>query len=192
MMDAVKKADLPLQFSCGGEGTCGDCIIQIIEGTCKVKPTAALSSQLIAEGFALACQTEIADDLAVVLPHFQELAIKSVVGSAFFDINKDNISGIFEHYPAVVLTELQVPAPTLEDNYSDLRRLTRCRARSDRNVVTVVVNRERAYGRAIPSLELVLWPAGRYRFGAVSRAVADNGAFHAVDPGVAQGCGPRI
>lgn len=123
MVDAVKKANLPLAFSCGGEGTCGDCIVQITKGTFKAKPTAALSSQLIAEGFALACQTEIADDLTVVLPHFQELAIKSVVGSPFFDINKDQISGLFEHNPAVVLTELQVSSPTLEDNYSDLRRL---------------------------------------------------------------------
>lgn len=121
--DAVRKANLPLQFSCGGEGTCGDCVVRITKGTFKTKPTAALSGQLIAEGFALACQTKIDDDLTIVLPHFQELTIKSVVGSEFFKNNKNNISGIYEHNPALVLTELRVPSPTLEDNYSDLRRL---------------------------------------------------------------------
>jgi len=123
--DAVKKADLPLPFPCGGEGTCGDCAVRITNGTFKAKPTATLSDQLIADGFVLACQTEITDDLTIVLPHFQELEIKSVVDSEFFKNNRDTISGNCEHDPALVLTELEVPFPTLEDNYSDLRRLER-------------------------------------------------------------------
>jgi len=123
--DAVKKADLPLPFPCGGEGTCGDCAVRITNGTFKAKPTATLSDQLITDGFVLACQTEITDDLTIVLPHFQELEIKSVVDSEFFKNNRDTISGNCEHDPALVLTELEVPFPTLEDNYSDLRRLER-------------------------------------------------------------------
>jgi uncharacterized 2Fe-2S/4Fe-4S cluster protein (DUF4445 family) len=123
LADAVKKANLPMQFSCGGEGTCGDCVVRITQGTFKAKPTAAISRQLIAEGFALACQTKIDDDLTIVLPHFRELAIKSVVSAEFFKNNKDNISGLYEFNPVVTLTELRVPAPTLEDNYSDLSRL---------------------------------------------------------------------
>ena len=121
--EAVKKAGLPLQFSCGGQGTCGDCVVRITKGKFKTKPTAALSSHLIAEGFVLACQTKITDDLTIVLPHFQELAIKSVAGSEFLIKPKDNISGTFEHNPALTMTELRVPSPTLEDNYSDLRRV---------------------------------------------------------------------
>jgi uncharacterized 2Fe-2S/4Fe-4S cluster protein (DUF4445 family) len=123
LADAVRKANLPLQFTCGGEGTCGDCVVRITQGTFKAKPTVAISRQLIAEGFALACQTKIDDDLTIVLPHFRELAIKSVVSAEFFKNNKNNISGICEFNPVVTLTELRVPSPTLEDNYSDLRRL---------------------------------------------------------------------
>ncbi len=123
ILDAVQKAGLPLQTPCGGEGTCGDCIVQITKGTFKAKPSAHLSGQLIREGFALACQTKIADELRIVLPHFQELAIKSIAGSEYLEHNRHNISGIYECDPAVALTELRVPSPTLEDNYSDLRRL---------------------------------------------------------------------
>ena len=121
--EAVKKARLPLPFSCGGEGLCGDCVVRITKGTFKARPTAILSGRLIAEGFALACQTKISDDLTIVLPHFQELAIRSVVDSEFFRNQKDSLSGVYEHHPAVILTELRIPPPTLEDNYSDLRRL---------------------------------------------------------------------
>ena len=121
--DAVKKADLPLPFPCGGEGTCGDCAVQITKGTFKANPTATLSDRHRTDGFVLACQTEIANDMTIVLPHFQELEIKSVVDSEFFENNRDTISGIYKHDPAVLLTELEVPCSKLEDNYSDLRRL---------------------------------------------------------------------
>ncbi len=123
LADAVKKANLPMHFTCGGEGTCGDCVVRITQGTFKAKPTVAISRQLIAEGFALACQTKIDDDLTIVLPHFRELAIKSVVSAEFFKNNKDNMSGVCEFNPVVTLTKLRVPSPTLEDNYSDLHRL---------------------------------------------------------------------
>ncbi len=123
IIKAVRIADLPLQTPCGGEGTCGSCVVQITKGAFEAKPTASLSGPLSAEGFALACQTKVTDSLTVILPSFQELTIKSVVGSEYFQNNSDKISGIYEHNPALVLTEIQVPPPSLEDNYSDLRRL---------------------------------------------------------------------
>lgn len=123
LAEAVQKAHLPLPFPCGGEGTCGNCIVRITHGNHKAKPTTALSRQLIAEGYALACQTSITDDLVIVLPDFQELAIQSIEGMEYFTKNKDNISGISQFDPALFLIELHVPSPTLDDNYSDLSRL---------------------------------------------------------------------
>jgi len=123
ILEAVQMAGLPLHTPCGGEGTCGNCIVKITKGTFGAKATAALSGQLIAEGYALACQTKITDDLMIVLPHFQELTIESVVSPEFCKDNKDHISGVYEHNPAVVMTELQVVSPTLTNSTSDLRRL---------------------------------------------------------------------
>ena len=123
LADAVQMANLPLSFPCGGQGTCGDCIVRVTQGAYEAKPTAAISMQLIAEGFALACQTDITDDLVIALPDYQELAIKSIAGSEFFQSNKDNMSGFTRFNPLLTLTELKVPLPTLEDNYSDLSRL---------------------------------------------------------------------
>jgi uncharacterized 2Fe-2S/4Fe-4S cluster protein (DUF4445 family) len=125
ILEAVKKADLPLDAACGGEGTCGECRIRIKSGTFEAKPSAVLSTQLVSEGYALACQTDVIDDLVIVIPDYQELSIKSVVGSEFFETQKDNISGVFEHNPVVRILELKLPSSTLEDNYSDLKRLER-------------------------------------------------------------------
>lgn len=125
ILEAAKKASLPLKASCGGKGTCGDCIVQIISGNYKKKPSAALSDQLVSQGYALACQTEISDNLVVELPQFKELSIKSIADSRFFDEHKGNISGIYELDPPVKTIKLKLPSPTLEDNYSDLKRLER-------------------------------------------------------------------
>ena len=54
ILDAVKKANLPLKASCGGEGTCGECIVQVKKGRYEAKPTAVFSNQLISQGYALA------------------------------------------------------------------------------------------------------------------------------------------
>ena len=124
-LDAIRKADLPLNTTCGGKGTCGECIVQILEGTYQSKPSAALPQKFLKKGFALACLTEVHDNLTVQLPQYQQLSIRTVVDSQFFEDNKDNISGIYEINPQIKIVNLKVPSPTLDDNYSDLKRLLR-------------------------------------------------------------------
>ena len=122
--EAAKKENLPIKSSCGGQGTCGDCVIQVLDGSYTAESSAALSNQLISEGYTLACQTEINDNLTVQIPQFQELMIRSDVDSKFFT-QEENISGSLKHDPVLRSVTLTLPAPTLEDNYSDLKRLER-------------------------------------------------------------------
>ncbi|NOR15853.1 MAG: 2Fe-2S iron-sulfur cluster binding domain-containing protein, partial [Candidatus Aminicenantes bacterium] len=83
LWEAAKLGGLPLKTPCGGEGTCGECLVQILEGHYTAKPSASLSKKLVTQGYALACQTQITADLTVLLPRFKELPIKSVVTSDF-------------------------------------------------------------------------------------------------------------
>ncbi len=125
ILDAARKANLPVKTTCGGKGTCGDCVVRVLSGTYQSKHSAALSEELFRQGYALACQTEINDNLTIQLPQFQELSIKSVSDSKFFEEHKNKISGIYEINPVVKSISLRVPPPTLEDSYSDLKRLER-------------------------------------------------------------------
>ncbi len=125
ILDAARKANLPLKATCGAKGTCGDCVIRVLSGTYQSKHSAALSEELIRQGYALACQTEVNDNLTIQLPQFQELSIKIVSGSEYFEGHKNNISGIYEINPVVKSISLRIAPPTLEDNYSDLKRLER-------------------------------------------------------------------
>lgn len=125
LLDAVRSANLPIRSTCGGRGACGDCTVRVLSGVCSRKSSAALPEHLAKEGYALACLTEVTGDLTVQLPLFQQLSIKSVVDSTFFAEHKSELSGTFEIHPVIVRFDLCLPPSTVEDNYSDLRRLER-------------------------------------------------------------------
>ncbi len=125
LLEAVRRAGLPLKTSCGGKGTCGDCLVKIVHGAYQRRPSAALPDRLAAQNYALACQTEIADSLTVELPEFQELCIRGLWDSRFIEENKASLSGVYELDALVKAVELHLPSPTLEDNSSDLKRIKR-------------------------------------------------------------------
>ncbi|MQY72082.1 MAG: DUF4445 domain-containing protein [Dehalococcoidia bacterium] len=123
ILDAISKAELSLSTTCGGEGTCGDCMVEIITGNYQSKTSAALPQKLHDERYVLACLTDVQDNLVVKLPQYQQLSIRGIADSSFFDENRDNISGIYEINPLVKRIELKIPDPTIDNNYSDLKRL---------------------------------------------------------------------
>jgi uncharacterized 2Fe-2S/4Fe-4S cluster protein (DUF4445 family) len=125
LLDAIKKAGLPLKSACGGKGTCGECLVQIMGGKVKTRASAALPKEVRDLGYALACQTDIEDDLTVELPKFEEQSIRGEEGSRFFEDNRDRLSGVFEVNPSVRKIQVSVPSATLSDNSSDLSRLQR-------------------------------------------------------------------
>jgi uncharacterized 2Fe-2S/4Fe-4S cluster protein (DUF4445 family) len=123
LLDALRKTNLPIHASCGGKGTCGDCIVQIIEGTCRSKTSASLQKKIQQQGYVLACQSNVEDNLTVKLPEFEELSIKSPIDSHFLEKNQDNLSGVLDIEPSIKKLVLTLPSSTLEDNYSDLKML---------------------------------------------------------------------
>ena len=125
LLEAVRKAGLPLKSTCGGKGTCGECLVHIRGKEFRTRTSAALPEEVRRLGYALACQTEIEEELTVELPRFEEQSIHTVAGSRFFEKHRDELSGIFEVNPVVRKIQVSVPAATLSDNSSDLRRLQR-------------------------------------------------------------------
>ncbi|MBN1351873.1 DUF4445 domain-containing protein [candidate division KSB1 bacterium] len=125
VLDAIKKAQLPIKATCGGKGTCGECLIRIISGSYRPRPGTKLSQQVISRGYSLACNTQINDHLTIELPQFQELTIQGTHNSVFFENRKHQLSGIYKLNPLVKSIDVQLPVPNLEENYSDLTRIKR-------------------------------------------------------------------
>jgi uncharacterized 2Fe-2S/4Fe-4S cluster protein (DUF4445 family) len=125
LLDAIKKAGLPLKSTCGGKGTCGECVVQVRSGRGKSRPSAVLSDDLAGQGYALACQTEVTDNLTVELPQFQETSIQTLPETRSIEEDRDDITAVFEVSPVVKKVGLTVTRPTLEDHTGDLERVRR-------------------------------------------------------------------
>ncbi len=123
LLEAIGEAGLPLKSTCGGKGTCGDCLVRVLSGGHKSRASATLPEDFSREGYCLACQTEAEEDLVVQLPQFEELSYPSVPGLEEFVKRKFRPSGVFEAQPRLRKIELAVPQATLDDNASDLRRI---------------------------------------------------------------------
>jgi uncharacterized 2Fe-2S/4Fe-4S cluster protein (DUF4445 family) len=123
LLDAIKTANLPVITSCGGKGTCGDCIVHVIKGNYMMRYSAAISENLTRQGYVLACKTEVIDDLIVQLPRFRQLSLKTVADIGIYESNKIFVSGFLKFEPPVRKINIKVPEPTYENKYSDLKRL---------------------------------------------------------------------
>lgn len=71
LLDIAASADLMLDVSCGGQGSCGKCRVRILSGLTEVADPAetdALSKEELDLGYRLACRLRVTDDLEVLIP----------------------------------------------------------------------------------------------------------------------------
>ena len=70
ILEELESADININTSCGGKGTCGKCKILVIKGINTVTPIEEkfLSEEEIKKGFRLACQTKIFKDTIIEIP----------------------------------------------------------------------------------------------------------------------------
>ncbi len=127
LLDAARQADVEVQSSCGGKGTCGQCIVRVARGEVDSRSLGLLPAAAVAEGHVLACATLILEeDLVVEVP--EQAALE---GGKFAPENEAHLVRTelmpkqWEFDPLAVKWMVQVAPPQLESGLSDLDRLTR-------------------------------------------------------------------
>jgi uncharacterized 2Fe-2S/4Fe-4S cluster protein (DUF4445 family) len=68
LSEAALLAGVDLNQPCGGQGRCGRCALQITHGKIRRRSTIRLSQEDLDQGFALACQSIVEDDVRVKVP----------------------------------------------------------------------------------------------------------------------------
>jgi len=117
--DAAVAAGIPdLDLPCGGQGTCGLCLVEIIG------PENEAGLRLVP-----ACQTRVRQDVTVRIPERQELAMQ-VVGDSHFLVSRELLPDPSRLSPLFRRVPLTVPPASLDEHYSDWLRLTRALARA--------------------------------------------------------------
>jgi uncharacterized 2Fe-2S/4Fe-4S cluster protein (DUF4445 family) len=134
--EAAQRGDVFINNLCGGEGVCGECRVQVLKGEARVdqKISAFFSQQELEEGFVLACQTKIHGDLEVEIPPESRIEEEQIItGETAEGTGKESETvptkapelAISPFKPLVRKIYLELPPPTLEDNITDMERVSR-------------------------------------------------------------------
>jgi uncharacterized 2Fe-2S/4Fe-4S cluster protein (DUF4445 family) len=113
LLEAARQAGVGLNAVCGGAGTCGTCRVRVVAG--RVTPPTEAERDSLAEGFRLACQARVSDDVRVDVPPTSITAPQ-----------RAQIEGRerpVELDPAVRSFDVAPDPPTLTDLQADVTRL---------------------------------------------------------------------
>jgi ferredoxin len=75
LLEAARRAGLPVASACGADGVCGRCGLDILEGGEHLPSESELEARIktanrIDEGLRLACRLQLACDLVVTAPYW--------------------------------------------------------------------------------------------------------------------------
>lgn len=118
LLDHARHLGVDLANLCGGAGSCGRCIVQVLEG--QVTPPSPderdlLPAEKLAEGYRLACRTKALGDCRVRVPP------ESLTAPQRTQVEGEEIPVAPE--PPVDSYVLRLPQPSLEDLRADSGRL---------------------------------------------------------------------
>ena len=136
LLEAAEQAGVYINSLCGGQGLCGECRLQVLSGNTKADNYSVgfFSVDEIMNGYVIACQTRVEDDLEVLIPTKSRLEMEKIITEgvpltygepgkiALHKVLNDPMS-LFD--PLVCKLYLELPEPTLNDNISDIDRVTR-------------------------------------------------------------------
>ncbi len=130
LLNVAANAGVYIHAFCGGEGVCGKCKVQIDKGEVAATQATELKSEEIEQGFRLACQSKVVTDLVVNIPETirkdgKKLKRKPKTTRSISARSLDDLIGAWDVDPLVEKRFFSLNKPTIEDNVSDLQRLTR-------------------------------------------------------------------
>lgn len=117
LLEAAALAHVRIGGDCGGNGTCGQCKVKIVEGK-KESPTAAeldyLSAGELSSGWVLACQRSVEQDTVVEV---------ETGGADHRKVTLEEINSAITFDPPLEKISLTLSSPSLEDQRADWDRL---------------------------------------------------------------------
>ncbi|HID08199.1 MAG TPA: DUF4445 domain-containing protein, partial [Armatimonadetes bacterium] len=126
LLNAARNVGIDIMSVCGGEGTCGKCLVRVLAGRVRQSDRVAiLNPALRAEGYTLACQTFPLENLTVEVPVESRLdSTDVVIRHTEVEVPEYEVGlETYQHSPLACRMQLTLRPPTLTENASDLTRL---------------------------------------------------------------------
>lgn len=130
LLTAAALAGVYIQASCGGEGVCQKCKVELVQGELHSEHTTSLSQEEMNKGTRLACISTIVSDVTIRIPEIvrsdgKSLKSKPKTTRTISTKSLEKLVGTWEITPPVRKLYLSLPPPTLDDNIPDMQRLIR-------------------------------------------------------------------
>ena len=134
LLEVARRANVAIDAPCGGNGSCGKCRVQLLEGELEAPQSRHISQEEYQQGWRLSCCSKVMGDVTVMVPdiasayqsRMKTADLSSPQEVAIFEACQNQLreSGIhFENsYRRALLT---LEEPTLDDTMPDNERLTR-------------------------------------------------------------------
>jgi uncharacterized 2Fe-2S/4Fe-4S cluster protein (DUF4445 family) len=128
LLDAAHQAGIALEASCGGEGTCGKCLVRIESGIVECDASDMARPAQADRDFVLACGSRILDTaITIEIPQESLRTGESCIDDSEMNCIED--PELFREKPIpdppVYKVFLEVPRPKSQDGLADLDRLSR-------------------------------------------------------------------
>jgi uncharacterized 2Fe-2S/4Fe-4S cluster protein (DUF4445 family) len=122
LSDAAQQAGVEIGQPCGGQGRCGRCAVQLLEGSIRRRSTLRLSAEAIEQGYALACQTVVEGDARIHVPPQEKIERRLTTDRVVADVT---VPADYEYrrHQSVQRIQLALNPPSMEDQTDDWSRL---------------------------------------------------------------------
>jgi uncharacterized 2Fe-2S/4Fe-4S cluster protein (DUF4445 family) len=116
VFDAASWNGIAIDSTCGGHGTCKKCKVRVLEGELPISAVdpRAFTPDELADGWRLACRAPARGDIVIEVPPLQTRPKAALVGVGRHVILR----------PSVQKRHLVLEEPSLEDQRSDVERVT--------------------------------------------------------------------
>ncbi|MBE6917108.1 MAG: DUF4445 domain-containing protein [Ruminococcaceae bacterium] len=133
LLELARRGNVAIDAPCSGNGSCGKCRVQLLEGELETVPSRHISDEDFQKGWRLSCNCKVVGDCTVLVPDIAS-AYKSRMKTA--DLSSPEEVAIFEtaqrelkksgivfenQFRAV---SLSMSAPSEDDTMPDIERLT--------------------------------------------------------------------
>ncbi|UOO37451.1 DUF4445 domain-containing protein [Oscillospiraceae bacterium CM] len=134
LLDLAKKANVVIDAPCSGNGSCGKCRVQLMNGDLKCKKSLHLDDREFVEGWRLACTATIIGDVKVLVPdiasafkyRMKTADLSSPEEVRIFNELQDNLTAAGLQQNGLVRSfSIRMDEPTLSDTLPDNERFMR-------------------------------------------------------------------
>ena len=133
LLELARRANVAIDAPCSGNGSCGKCRVQLIEGELETIRSRHITDEEYNAGWRLSCNSKVLSDCTVLVPDIAS-AYQSRMKTA--DLSSPKEIAIFENCKAdlqnsgihfdndFLALDVVMDAPTLDDTMPDNERLT--------------------------------------------------------------------